>query len=67
MPLTLRQFDPIWNDLYPAEQRVIVGSLVENITVTEYGLDVRMKTHELHSIMSVLEKTKNTYDERTAQ
>ena len=63
----LQQFDTIWNELYPAEQRVIVGSLVDSISVSEAGLDIRMRTHELHSILSVLGQAKEAYDERIAQ
>ena len=63
----LQQFDTIWNELYPAEQRVIVGSLVDSISVSEAGLDIRMRTHELHSILSVLGQAKEAYNERIAQ
>ncbi|MHB0911816.1 MAG: recombinase family protein [Armatimonadota bacterium] len=60
----LGQFDPIWNELFPAEQRVIVGALVESVSIDECGIDVRMRTHGLHSIISALGETKSTYDER---
>lgn len=63
----LQQFDPIWNELYPAEQRAIVGSMVDSVSVRDDGLDVRMKTHELHSVLSALSQTKEAYDERISQ
>ncbi len=63
----LQQFDPIWNELYPAEQRMIVGALVESVSVREDGLDVRMQTNGLHSMLSVLGDTRAAYDERTTQ
>lgn len=63
----LQQFDPIWNELYPAEQRMIVGALVESVTVREDGLDVRIQTNGLHSMLSVLGDTMAAYDERTTQ
>lgn len=60
----LQQFDPIWNELYPVEQRMIVGALVESVSVNEDGLDVRMQTNGLHSMLSVLGDTRAAYDER---
>lgn len=63
----LQQFDPIWNELYPAERRMIVGALVESVSVNEDGLDVRMQTNGLHSMLSLLGDTRAAYDERSAQ
>lgn len=50
----LQQFDPIWNELSPAEQRVVLAALVKSITVDENGLLVKMKAEGLHSILSTL-------------
>jgi len=63
----LQQFDPIWSELYPAEKRAIVGSMVDSVSVTASGLDVRMRTHELHSILTMLDQTKGAHDERIAK
>ncbi len=63
----LQQFDPLWNELSPTEQRAVVGSMVDSIWVTQDGLDVRMKTHEIHSLLSVLGQTKEAHDERISQ
>lgn len=56
----LKKFDPIWKELNPAEQRRIVGCLVERVTVGIDDLDVRLRTDGIHSILSSLE---NTHDE----
>lgn len=63
----LQQFDPIWNELYPAEQHAVVTSLVDKVSISEYGIDVRMHTEGLHSVMSNLNETISSYNERTNQ
>ncbi|MHB0999281.1 MAG: recombinase family protein [Armatimonadota bacterium] len=63
----LQQFDPIWNELYPAEQHAVVASLVDKVSISEYGIDMRMRTEELHSVISSLNETRSTYNERINQ
>jgi len=60
----LKNFDAVWEGLNPAEQRRIVGCLVERVTVSVDGLDVRLRTDGIHSLLSSLENTHNE-DERT--
>jgi site-specific DNA recombinase len=47
----LERFDPLWNELFPAEQARIVQLLVERVDVGESGLDIRLRTDELVSIV----------------
>ncbi len=39
----LQQFDPLWDELFPAEQTRIVALLVERIDITASGLDIRLR------------------------
>ena len=46
----LHQLDPLWNELFPAEQARIVQLLVERIDVREQGISIRLRTEGLASI-----------------
>jgi hypothetical protein len=48
----LKKFDPAWEALNPAEQRRVVGCLVESVTVTSNGLDVQFRTDGIHSLIT---------------
>jgi len=61
----LKQFDPVWDELHPVEHRRIVGALVERVTVMVDGLDVRLRTDGLHSVVSALKDTLEEHDERS--
>jgi len=61
----LKQFDPIWDELHPVEQRRIVGAIVERVIVSADGLDVRLRTNGLHSIVSALADTLDKHEERS--
>ncbi|MCE5314050.1 MAG: recombinase family protein [Armatimonadota bacterium] len=50
----LNKLDPIWEELFPAEQMRVVQLLVEGVTVNCDGLDVRIRTDGLHSLVSEL-------------
>ena len=50
----LEQLDPIWNELFPAEQARIVQLLVKEIAVREDGLEVRLRCDGLQSLMAEL-------------
>ncbi len=43
----LLQLDPLWDELFPAEQARIVALLVERIDITASGLDVRLRVDGL--------------------
>jgi muramidase (phage lysozyme) len=38
----LHRLDPLWDELFPAEQARIVHALVERVTVTEAGVGTRL-------------------------
>lgn len=61
----LKRFDPVWEELHPVEQRRVVGALVERVTVMTGGLDVRLRTNGLHSVVSALKDTLEERDERS--
>lgn len=43
----LQQFDPLWNELFPAEQARIVQLLVEGVDVRPEGLAIRLQAEGL--------------------
>jgi len=61
----LKQFDPVWEELHPVEQRRVVGALVERVTVMADGLDVRLRTDGIHSVVSALKDTLEEHNERS--
>jgi DNA invertase Pin-like site-specific DNA recombinase len=46
----LERFDPLWDELFPAEQARIVQLLVERIDVANDGIDVRLQVGGLASV-----------------
>jgi hypothetical protein len=44
---TLQQFDPLWGELFPAEQARIVALLVEGVDIGTDGLNVRLRVDGL--------------------
>jgi len=50
----LGKLDPIWDALFPLERHKIVKLLVEQITVYENNLDVRIRTDGIHSLIAEL-------------
>jgi len=52
----LLEFDRLWDELFPAEQARIVQLLVERIVVNADGLDIRLRTEGLTSLVSDLRK-----------
>jgi hypothetical protein len=61
----LRQFDDLWNELFPAEQARIVQLLVERVTIDVAGVDIRLRTEGLASLLSDLRKPA-AHDEQPA-
>jgi hypothetical protein len=39
----LLQLDPLWDELFPAEQARIVGLLIERVDIGTDGLNVRLR------------------------
>jgi len=46
----LQQLDPLWDELFPAEQARIVALLVERIDIGTEGLDIRLRVDGLTSL-----------------
>lgn len=49
--IALHELDPLWNELFPAEQARIVQLLVERVDVREQGISIRLRTEGLASIV----------------
>ncbi len=50
----LRRLDPLWNELFPAEQARIVQLLVERIDLSEQSAEIRIRTEGLASVVGDL-------------
>jgi site-specific DNA recombinase len=46
----LQQFDPLWDELFPAEQARIVALLVERVDINADGMNVRLRTDGLAAL-----------------
>ena len=51
----LRAIDPVWDVLFPEEQQRIVQLLVEDITVSTTGIDVRFRTNGIEQVVEELQ------------
>ncbi|MDX9859287.1 MAG: recombinase family protein [Rhodospirillales bacterium] len=51
---TLEGFDSLWDELFPAEQARVVQLLVERVDVRPDGLDIRLRTAGLGSLVADL-------------
>ena len=47
----LLQLDPLWDELFPAEQARIVQLLVERVEVRTDGVEVRLRPNGLSGLM----------------
>jgi hypothetical protein len=47
----LEQLDPLWDELFPAEQARIVQLLVERVDVQEGGANIRLRVDGLTSLV----------------
>jgi hypothetical protein len=50
----LMRLDPVWNELFPAEQARIVHLLVERVDVSADGVDIRLRTEGLTNLTTEL-------------
>lgn len=53
--VALQQLDPLWDELFPAEQARIVALLVERIEIGTDGLSVRLRVDGLTSLAREIE------------
>jgi hypothetical protein len=47
----LQRLDPLWGELFPAEQARIVRALVERVTVGPAGADIRLRVEGLAGLV----------------
>ena len=50
----LQRLDPLWDELFPAEQARIVQLLVERVDVSPDGVDIRLRTEGLANLVADL-------------
>jgi site-specific DNA recombinase len=54
----LERLDPLWDELFPAEQARIVQLLVERVDISADGADIRLRTEGLAKLVEDLRATK---------
>ncbi len=62
----LKAIDPVWDVLFPEEQRRIVQLLVEDITVSTSGIDIRFRTNGIEQIVEELQPSEERHVKRHA-
>jgi site-specific DNA recombinase len=55
---SLQRLDPLWDELFPAEQARVVQLLVERVDVAPDGADIRMRTEGLTKLVADLSAIK---------
>jgi site-specific DNA recombinase len=50
----LERLDPLWEELFPAEQARIVELLVERVDISTEGADIRLRTEGLTNLVADL-------------
>jgi hypothetical protein len=50
----LQRLDPVWAELFPAEQARVIQLLVERIDVSPDGIDIRLRTEGLANLTAEL-------------
>ena len=50
----LERLDPLWDELFPAEQARIVQLLVERVDISPDGADIRLRTEGLTNLVAEL-------------
>jgi DNA invertase Pin-like site-specific DNA recombinase len=56
--IALSQLDPLWGELFPAEQARIVRLLVERVDIGPTGADIRLRLEGLTSLVRDLDPTR---------
>ena len=59
----LEGLDPLWDELFPAEQARIVHLLVERVDVGVTGIDIRLRTAGLAHIVGELSSSRPVVQE----
>lgn len=55
MTAALKAVEPVWDVLFPEEQRRIIQLLVESITVSQSGIDMRFRNNGIEQIVKELQ------------
>lgn len=55
--VALKELDPLWDELFPAEQARIVGLLVERIDICLDGMSVRLRVDGMSALVHELRAT----------
>jgi hypothetical protein len=50
----LKRLDPVWAELFPAEQARVIQLLVERVDVSSDGVDIRLRTEGLTNLTAEL-------------
>ena len=50
----LGSLDPVWDELFPAEQARIMGLMVERVDVRPDGIDLRLRADGIRSLAAEL-------------
>jgi len=50
----LQRFDPLWDELFPAEQARMVQLLVDHVDISTEGADIRLRAQGLASLFADL-------------
>jgi len=59
----LLEFEPLWNELFPAEQARVVELLVERVDLQPDGIDLRLRVEGLTSLCSELRGAAGAHQE----
>ncbi|NLF32028.1 MAG: hypothetical protein GX591_14220 [Planctomycetes bacterium] len=62
----LRAVDPVWDVLFSQEQQRIIRLLIETITISTSGIDIRFRTNGIEQIVQELEHTEERLCEKSA-
>ena len=63
----LQGIEPIWDELFPAEQARIVQLLVDSVVVNPNGLEVCVRSNGLRSLITELSSTVTAAQERSSE
>ena len=63
----LQSIDPVWDELFPAEQARIVQLLVDRVIVNPDGLEVSIRSNGLRSLITELRNTVAEAQERSRE
>ena len=63
----LQGIEPIWDELFPAEQARIVQLLVDSVVVNPDGLEVCVRSNGLRSLITELNGAVSAAQERSSE